>query len=236
MKISVIKKQSLEAIKKDKSIIGYTILYIAIISMIGIILRCVSDFALNNLFAIFSVTTMIVKIISDLLNVQFKTAYVNMLISENRSFKRFFSFFHKKYLSYYLMTALVIYVPYGMIYMLFDSFKETNIPAARVFALINLLLSEFVNIMVYFKASDPDNNFKGIFKQSAGFVADNIFKIILFYLSFIGWYIAEIFLTYTLFVVFGIDTDNIILTSSLCGLGVMLFPYYILSFHYMVRE
>lgn len=102
------KKSALETIIRNKSIIGYTAEYIIIISVTEIIYRYIAFWALNNISGIPDAAKIIFKAVFDLLNAQFLTAYIYMLIRGKMKFKRFFSFFHKKHLSYYLLTSAVI--------------------------------------------------------------------------------------------------------------------------------
>lgn len=180
-------------------------------------------------------------VIIELVMSQITTAFIYMLLQNKMKFKRFFSFMHFKYFKFNFLTAVTfaLFFGGGTFALNFVRFSVYSVyPEKRtlfyILALTWLMLSSFKLVFAYFKAKNANDSFKNTAKIFLGFIGKNIKKIVWFNIKFIPWIIGYVFLI----IVFN-KTDfelvvYVMLSSCLYGLGILVYPCYILGFHKMV--
>lgn len=179
----------------------------------------------------------------EIINIQLLTAFIYMILHNKMKFKRFFSFMHFKYFQFNVLTAVTFALFFGGGTFALNSARFTAYSlylekrsVFYIFALLWLALSSFKFVFSYFRALNPNENFKHTTKKFFDFIAKNIKQFTLFNIKFIPWIIGYILLI----IVFNkTDFDIVVyvmLNSCLYGLGILFYPCYIMGFHSLIRS
>ena len=177
----------------------------------------------------------------EIINIQLLTAFIYMILRNKMKFKRFFSFMHFRYLKFNCLTVVTFALFFGGGTFALNSARFTVYSmylekrgVFYMFALFWLALSSFKFVFAYFRAMNPNENFKNTTKKFFDFIVKNIKQFTLFNIKFIPWIIGYIFL---IFIFNKTDFDIVVyvmLNSCLYGLGILIFPCYVLGFHNLI--
>lgn len=92
-------------------------------------------------------------------------------------------------------------------------------------------------ILISFKAYFPYDDFKSVLIKVGAFIKFNFKKVIIFNLKFIPWGVVYVIIKHILFSNFYLDEYiYLLLDVSFYGIGIILFPYYILSFKILIDD
>ena len=177
----------------------------------------------------------------EIINIQFLSSFIYMILHDKMKFKRFFSFMHFKYFKFNFLTAVTFALFFGGGTFALNSSRFTGYSMYLekrwmfyMLALLWLALSSFKLVFAYFRAMNPDESFKNITKEFFDFAVKNIKLLTLFNIKLIPWIIGYILL---IIIFNSTDYDIVIyvmLNSCLYGLGILFYPYYILDFHKLI--
>lgn len=239
MNISENKNNALITIKENNSVLFCTFNFICITIIVSSINRYVSQLVAYSLVG--NKAYIPVDFFTDMffyiMDYQLGTSFIYMIINKKTKFKRHFSFLHTKYLKFFLLYATVFYLTGKVFEML--SIKCTGKLVGIFPVALSAVISLFQLCVIYFKAKQPCRDFTYILKNSLSFLKNNIKNVFIFHLSFFPFEIIRLIVLDIFFVKLYIDVNGLLgitLLNSYSGLGIFVFPYYLLSFHYMVNN
>ncbi len=180
-------------------------------------------------------------VLAEFFIIRITSGFVYILLHGKRRFKRFFSFLHFKYFKANLLTLITYSIFFGVStfavnYLRFVHTRNFDRIVFYFCAVILLFINLFKLIFAYFRAKDPNADFKSISRSFFGFLRNNFGKTVLFLLRLFPWLIGYVFL-----IILFRKTDfeivfYVMLNSCMFGLGIFFFPYYFLSFDKFVRS
>ena len=178
----------------------------------------------------------IVNVLFEFVEIPLTISYIYMLHKGKYKIKRFFSFFSIHFFSFVLqmITISLFWKGCDVLYAIAQRNFSNWIYLCEV---ITYLFSIIRFIFLSFKAYFPYDNFKCVFKKIIAFIKFNYKKVIVFNLKFIPWVVVYKVLRYILFYKFYFD-EYIYILLDVCfyGIGIFLFPYYILSFKFLIDK
>lgn len=240
MTIFECKRKALGTLKENSILISCAIEYILINIAVAFVSCCLSELDYFIVFKLGNGLHTLVKlgksIIFSVITFQLMTAFVYMLIKRKTQFKRYFSFLDKRYWKYCLWISVTICLPCIICEKLS---QEDSKGLVICVSILGYILTSFAWIMCFFKAAYPHENFQCIAKKVYCFIRKKIIKYILFEFSFLPYELIRMLVNGVLIFILKVEVEGFIssvLSASYSGVGIFFFPYYFLSFYYMIND
>lgn len=232
-------KKTLNCISKNPKIILYTIWFIIFMSIVTTIhyvleikLNIDGDLRISMLKSVFNLLFRMIEF-------PLITAYTYIIIRKKFKLKRFLAFLHYKHFKFYLPVILFFYIPQEVLGVVLALARKSDITILIIVSIILILFFKIIcaNIAV-FKVKFYKEEFISIAKKVFVFYKNNIYKAIAFITSFVPWGILQAYLIYLFYKKIIVPDVYIYELLPVCsyGLGVILFPYYILSTYFFINE
>lgn len=157
-------------------------------------------------------------------------AFINILINRKYKYKRIFQFYYPakflKSFGIFLITSMPGIFLINLYSQMLD--KKMNTCLAIIFGVVGLFFYMVSKTAEYMYIKFNNKSFRYIIKNSYLITIENLHKLIIFDLSFVGWFIIPlvIYLALCHYTFIDYQVNILLFTPLMYGIGIYFKPYY----------